>query len=118
MKVRFALKIATFIAPESAPETALESMYFMLFLKNLTIKFGEKAVYHICLDGIDQFYKYFFFLHATSFRVGENSMHGWRKIVFMKPHVYEFNFLEALVYLYLLKIIVKVAFFGNIFPKP
>ena len=113
-------QIATFIVPESAPETALESMYFMLFLKNLTIKFGEKAVFHICLDGIDPFYKYFFFLHATSFLIGENSpaMHGWRKIVFMKPHVYEFLFLEALVYLYLLKIIIKVDFFGNIFPKP
>ena len=76
--IAIALKSATFSAPESAPETALESTYFMLFLKNLT-KNCEKAGYHVCLNGIDQFYKNFFYLQGTSFVIGENSLviHLW-----------------------------------------
>ena len=89
--IAIALKTATFSAPESAPETAFET-YFMLFLENLTKTFGEKAGDYVYFDGIDQFYKYFFFLHATSIVIGENSpaMHCWRKIVFMKLHLYFF----------------------------
>ena len=50
---------------------------------------GEKTSDQVCDDEIDQFYKYFLFLHATSFVIEENSpaMHGWRKIVFLKLHL-------------------------------
>ena len=36
---------------------------------------------------------YFSFLHATSFVIGENfhALHGWRKIVFVKSHLYVFS---------------------------
>ena len=66
----------------------------MLFLK----KIGEKAGDQVCFDGIDQFYKCFFFLHTLSFVTGENSpaMHGWREIVFMNPHLYLFFSPETL----------------------
>ena len=55
-------------------------------------KYEEKAGDQVCFDGIDQFYKYFFFLHTISFAIGENSpaMHGWKEIVFMSPHLYFF----------------------------
>ena len=39
-----ALKSATFSAYESAPETNLETTYFMLFLKNLTKILEKKLV--------------------------------------------------------------------------
>ena len=49
----------------------------------------EKTSDQVCVAEIDQFYKYFLFLHATSFVIEENSpaMHGWRKIVFLKLHL-------------------------------
>ena len=42
--IAIVLKNATFIAPKSAPETALETTYFMLFLKNLTKDLEKKLV--------------------------------------------------------------------------
>ena len=86
-----AFKKATFIAPKSAPKTTRKTNYFMLVLKNLTKNSEKKADDQICFDEIDQFYNYFF-LHALSYFIGENSpaMHGWRKFVFMKPLLYFF----------------------------
>ena len=75
------------------------------------LKYGEKADDFVCFDGIDQFFKYFFFMHATSFVIGKNSpaIQGWRKIVFMKPYVY---FLPETILLKLfVKIIIIVAVF-------
>ena len=53
--IAIALKSTTFSAPERAPETSLETMYFMLLLKNLR-KSCKKADCSICFDRIDQFY--------------------------------------------------------------
>ena len=44
-----ALKSATFCTPGSAPETALESTYFMLFLKNVTKNSEKKLVIMLVL---------------------------------------------------------------------
>ena len=44
----------------------------------------EKTSDQVCVAEIDQFYKYFLFLHATSFVVEENSP---AKIVFLKLHL-------------------------------
>ena len=91
----------------------------MPFLKKLNLKFAEKVGDHVCFDGLDQFYKYFFFLHTTSFVIGGNSpaIHGWRKIVFMKSHHYLYP-RNTSDYLYLLKLIIRVVLFSNIFTKP
>ena len=67
-------------APEGAPETALETMYFMLFFKKLARNLEKKLVIKFFFDGIGQLCNYFFFLHPTSFIIGENSpaMDGWK----------------------------------------
>ena len=44
----------------------------------------EKTSDQVCVAEIYQFYKYFLFLHATSFVVEENSP---AKIVFLKLHL-------------------------------
>ena len=51
--------------------------------QNYAIKlFLKKASDQVCFGGIDRFCKYFFFLHSTSFAIGENSP----EIVFKKLH--------------------------------
>ena len=111
------LKSSTFSATERAPETALESTYFMLFLKNLTKNLEKKLMIKFAL--IDQSYKFFFFMHAISSVIEENSqaMHGWKKIVFTNPQLYFFPW-NTSDYLCLLKIIVRLFLFSNIFIKP
>ena len=42
--IDIALKSATFSAPESSPETALETKSFMLFLKNFTKSLEKKLM--------------------------------------------------------------------------
>ena len=78
--MRIALKSATF----SAPETALETTYFMLFLENLTKNWKKKLMIMFILIEYISFAHIFFFLLATSFVIGRNSptMHGWREIVY------------------------------------
>ena len=56
-----AIKSATFSASKSAPEAALETTYFMHFLKNV---------------------------------------HGLRKIVFMKPHLYYFSLKDLRIFVF------------------
>ena len=64
----------------------------MLFLK----KIGEKAGDQVCFDGIDQFYKCFFFLHTLSFVTGEKLFLWTSTFTFFLPwHTSD--------YLYLLK---------------
>ena len=106
-----ALKSATFKAPKIGPETALKTTSFMLFLKKLNLKLSGKAGDHVCFDGLDQFYKYFFFLHTASFVIGGNCL------LFMKPHHYLFP-RNTSDYLYLLKVIIRIVSFSNIFRKP
>ena len=75
--IAIVLKSATFSASESAPDTALETTYFMLFLKNVT-KFGEKADDRICFDRIDQFYTNFLFPACYFFCYWEKfPNHAW-----------------------------------------
>ena len=59
--IAIALKSATFGAPESASETALETTYFMLFLKKLTKNLEKKVMNCVCFDRLDQFYTHFLF---------------------------------------------------------
>ena len=102
----------------SAPETALQTMYFLRSFKNRTKNFKKKLVIMFILMEYISFTNVSFFLHATSFIIGENSqvMHGWRKIVLMKPHLYFFprNISD---YLFVEKILLEF-FLCNIFPKP
>ena len=58
-------------------------------------------------------------MHATSFIIGENSttMRGWRKIVFMKAHLYFLSLKHFRLFVFT-KDCYKVGFFGNIFTKP
>ena len=44
---------------------------FYTISQKFDYKFGGKAGDQFCFDEIDQFYKYFFFLHAASFVIGE-----------------------------------------------
>ena len=85
-----ALKSATFSAPESASENYLQTTYFMLFLKNLTKNLEKKLVIKfVFIEQIDIINIYFFcILHLLLFG---KIMHGWRKIVFMNPHLYFFS---------------------------
>ena len=116
--IAIVLKSATFSASESAPDTALETTYFMLFLKNMT-KFGEKADDRICFDRIDQFYTNFLFPACYFFCYWEKfPNHAW----LARNCLYE----AALLFFprntpdcfCLLKIIIRVAFCSNIFTKP
>ena len=73
--------------------------------QNYAIKlFLKKASDQVCFGGIDRFCKYFFFLHSTSFAIGENSP----EIVFKKLHFIFFRWITS-GYLYLLKF--RVVFF-------
>ena len=107
--IAIALKSTTFSAPERAPETSLETMYFMLLLKNLR-KSCKKADCSICFDRIDQFYTFFFLLAISSVIGGKIHSHAWLE----KYCVYE----AALLFfsqntsdlLYLLKILLELFF--------
>ena len=80
---------------------------------------GEKAGDQVCLDGIDQFHKYSFVLHATSVVIGKKSqlcMAG-KKLCLWRP-IFIFCRWNTSVYLYLLRIIIRIVFFSNIFIKP
>ena len=73
--IAIAFKSATFSTPESAAETALETM---LFIQNLTKKFGEKAYDRVCFDRIDQFCTHFLFPACYFFCYWENfPSHAW-----------------------------------------
>ena len=87
-----AVKSAAFSAPKSASETTLETMYFMLFLKNVTNNLEKKLVIKFVLMKQISFTYISFFCILYSFVIGENSqaMHGWRKIVCMNPQRYFF----------------------------
>ena len=111
--IAIALKSTTFSAPERAPETSLETMYFMLLLKNLR-KSCKKADCSICFDRIDQFYTCSFpcllFLLLLGGGGGGIHSHAWLE----KNCVYE----AALLFfsqntsdlLYLLKILLELFF--------
>ena len=77
--------------------------------QKLDEKFGEKAGNQVCFDGIHQFYKYSFFLHATCFFTRKNCTAISRSLFF--PW-------KTSDSLYLLKMIIRVAFFSNTFTKP
>ena len=47
-------------------------------------------------DEIDQFYKYYFYYWGKL-----PTMHGWRKIVFMKPHLYFFSSKQFVLFLFI-----------------
>ena len=85
---------------------------FYAISQKLDKKLREKAGYHVCLNGIDQFYKNFFYLHGTSFVIWENSpvIHLWSPTFILFSR-------NTSDYFYLLKIIIKVVFFGNILTK-
>ena len=87
-----AVKRAAFSAPESASETTLETMYFILFLKKVTKNLEKKLVIKFVLMKQISFTYISFFYILYYFVIGENSraMHGWRKIVCMNPQLYFF----------------------------
>ena len=69
------LKNETFSAPQAAHETTYFTQFFKLLTKNL-----EKKM-------MMEFHKHLFLLHAI-IKEYSPAMHGWRKIVFMKPNVF------------------------------
>ena len=74
LRIAIALKIVTFSAPKTAPETT----YFKLFLKNVTKKFGEKADDRAFFDRINQFYTHFLFPASYFFCYWEKfPSHAW-----------------------------------------
>ena len=89
----------------------------MLFLKNLTKTFGEKAGDYVYFDGIDQFYKYFVFSAGQILCYWEKlPNHACKNCVYEALRL--FFPPESLQIQYLLKNVVSVVFFSNIFTKP
>ena len=71
------------------------------FSQKIKLKLEEKAGVHVCFDGIDQLYKYFFFLHVKYFVIGE-----WlEKNVIIKPHLFSAKHCRLFVFINSKKIV-------------
>ena len=110
-------KSATFSSPESTFETAFETTCLMLFLKNFTknlscwscLFWWNKSILQIFT-----FYSCYIFYYW-----GKLPSHAWlEKICIYEAPPLLFFPRNSSDYLYLLKIIISVAFFSNIFIKP
>ena len=92
-------------------ESAYDALWIVIVLKSAPKSAPETA------DGVDQFYKCFFFLHPGSFVIGENfpAMHGWRKFVFESPPFF-FSLKHFRLFVFV-KNYYQNHFFSNIFIK-
>ena len=94
--IAIGLKSAILSPPESALETALEITCFLLFVKNLTKKCGEKGDDRVCFDRIHQFNTYLFSCSLRLLLLGKFPSIAWLKKKFFYKVALLFFFLKTL----------------------